>query len=254
MDLGLSGKKAILVGSGRGIGRATAELLAAEGCAVAIGSRTEAQVNDTAEALKAAGATVFAKPVDVADPAAYQAWVDEAADALGGCDIFSCFTSGGGGGFDDAAWKNNFELDVMATVRGCNAALPHLAKSDAAAIVAIASTAGVESFMGPQAYNTAKAAVINYAANLSQHVAAQGIRVNTVSPGPVFIEDGMWDFIKQNMPDIYEGAKASVPLGKRMASDVEIARVIAFAASPAASFMTGSNLVVDGGSTKRVQY
>lgn len=253
MDLGLKGLKAVLVGAGRGIGAATAQVLAAEGCDVAIGARTEKQVNKTAEALKAHGGKVHSGTVDVADPEAYKAFVDGAADALGGIDIFICFTSAGGGGADEKMWKANFELDLMATVRGIDAATPYLSKSDNAAIVTISTTAALEYFMSPQAYNAIKAAVIAHSSNLAVMLAPQGIRVNTVSPGPIFIEGGSWDFIKNNMEQVYEATVKSVPMG-RLGTGEEVANAIAFAASPAVPFMTGTNIVVDGAVTKRVQY
>lgn len=253
MDLGLKGLKAVLVGAGRGIGAATAEILAAEGCDVAIGARTEKQVNKTAEALKAHGGKVHSGTVDVTDPEAYKAFIDGAADALGGIDIFICFTSAGGGGADEKSWKNNFEMDLMATVRGVEASTPYLKESDNAAIVAISTTAALEDFMGVQAYNSVKAAVINYASNLAVNLAGDGIRVNTVSPGPIFIERGSWAMIKEHMTPVYENTLKQIPMG-RMGTGEEIAKAIAFAASPAVPFMTGTNIVVDGALTKRVQY
>lgn len=253
MDLGLKGLNAVIIGAGRGIGAATAKVLAEEGCNVAIGARTADQVSATAEALSASGGKVHSGTVDVADAAGYSAFVNGAAEALGGIDIFVCFTSAGGGGADEDSWKNNFELDLMATVRGVDAAMPHLKKSDAASIVAISSTAALEDFMGVQAYNSIKAAIINYASNLAVSLAPKGIRVNTVSPGPIHIKGGNWAFIKKHMEQVYDATLAQIPAG-RMGTDEEVAKAIAFAASPAVPFMTGTNIVVDGGMTKRVQY
>ena len=141
----------------------------------------------------------------------------------------------------------------MATVRGVEAATPHLKNSDNAAIVAISTTAALEDFMGVQAYNSVKAAVINYASNQAVALAPEGIRVNTVSPGPIFIERGSWAMIKEHMTPVYEGTLKQIPAG-RMGTGEEIAKAIAFAASPAVPFMTGTNIVVDGALTKRVQY
>jgi 3-oxoacyl-[acyl-carrier protein] reductase len=130
--------------------------------------------------------------------------------------------------------------------------MPFLSASDAASVVVISSTAGVETFMGPQPYNAIKGALVIHAKQLSQALAPQGIRVNCVSPGPVYIEGGAWDMIKTHMTDLYDSTLAQIPQG-RMGSAGEIANAVAFLASPAASLITGVNLVADGGFTKRVQ-
>ena len=146
------------------------------------------------------------------------------------------------------------ELDYHCDVRQSDyeQAMPFLEKSKAAAIVVISSTAGVETFMGPAPYNAIKGALIVHAKQLSQALAPAGIRVNCVSPGPVYIEGGAWEFIKNNMADLYNSTLAQIPQG-RMGTAQEIANAVAFLASPAASLITGVNLVADGGFTKRVQ-
>ncbi len=253
MDLGLKGLKAVLAGASKGIGRATAETLAAEGCDVAICARGSEAVDATVAALRAKGVNAVGAVVDMTDSEAYRAWVAEAAETLGGCDIFIPFASVGGGPATEAAWKAVFELDLLATYRGVEAAMPYLERSRAGSIVAVSTTSALEDFFGPQAYNAIKAAVINYASALSQSLAAKGIRVNTVSPGPVFIEGGSWDAIAAHMPAVYEQTLKSIPMG-RLGTSEELARAIAFMASPACPFMTGTNVVIDGGLTKRVQY
>ncbi|MBU6372885.1 MAG: SDR family oxidoreductase [Alphaproteobacteria bacterium] len=253
MDLGLKGKKAILAGASRGIGRATARVLAAEGCDVAICARGQEGVDKVVAELKASGARATGAAVDIGDAAAYAGWINAAAAELGGCDIFVCFSSAGGGPASEDTWKATFTLDLLATSRGIEAALPHLEKSSSGAIVAISSTAALEDFFGAQAYNAMKAAVIAYAAAQSQALAPKGIRVNTVSPGPIFVDDGPWAMIKQHMAPLYEGTLKNIPMG-RMGNAEEVARAIAFAASPACGFMTGANIVIDGGLTKRIQY
>jgi 3-oxoacyl-[acyl-carrier protein] reductase len=253
MDLGLKGMKAVLAGASKGIGRATAEVLAAEGCDVAVCARGAGGVQATVESLKAKGVNAVGEAVDMKDAAAYQAWVARAADQLGGCDIFISFASAGGGQASEDAWKASFEVDLMSTWRGVQAALPYLEKSQAGSVVAVSSTAALEEFFGPQAYNAIKAAVINYASALSQQLAPKGIRVNTVSPGPIFIEGGSWDMIKTHMTPLYEQTIKTTPVG-RLGTGEEVARAIAFVASPACRFMVGANLVIDGGITRRVQY
>ena len=190
MDLGLKGLKAVLAGASKGIGRATALAFAAEGVDVAICARGKDGVDKTVADIKAKGVKASGQSVDLKDAGAYTAWVKGAAEELGGCDIFISFASAGGGPASEESWKAVFDLDLLATFRGIQAALPFLEKSEAGSIVAISTTAAVEEFLGPQAYNAMKAAVINHAHAMSQALAPKGIRVNTVSPGPVYIDGG----------------------------------------------------------------
>jgi NAD(P)-dependent dehydrogenase (short-subunit alcohol dehydrogenase family) len=253
MDLGLKGKNAIITGSTRGIGRAIAECLASEGCNVAIGARDdEATAQAGKEIAEKHGVKVFAQPCNVKDADAYKAWLEAAIEELGGLDIFVPNVSGGGGMDSEKNWWRNFEIDVLHTVRGAETCLPALKASGAGAIVIIGSTNAVETFMGPMAYNAMKAALVTYSKQLSQFVAAKGVRVNTVSPGPIYFEGGAWEMIKGTMPKVYEGTLKQIPAG-RMGTPEEVARVVAFLASPAASLVTGINLVADNGFTKRVQ-
>lgn len=195
---------------------------------------------------------VVGSVVDVADRDAYLAWIADMGKQLGGIDIFVPNVSAGGGNMSEEGWQNNFNIDLMGLTRGVEATMPFLEKSSAAAIVVISSTAGVETFMGPQPYNAIKGALIIHAKQLSQALAPAGIRVNCVSPGPVYIEGGAWEYIKNNMAELYDSTMAQIPSG-RMGSAEEIANAVAFLASPAASLITGVNLVADGGFTKRVQ-
>ncbi len=252
MDLGLAGKNAVITGSTRGIGRAIANLLAAEGTNLAICSRNQEEVDSAVAELSAKGVKVTGAVVDVADKASYQAWIASVGEELGGIDIFVPNVSAGGGNMSEEGWEANFNIDLLGTTRGVEAAMPFLEKSSAASIVVISSTAGVETFMGPQPYNAIKGALVIHAKQLSQALAPAGIRVNCVSPGPIFIEGGAWEFIKENMTDLYDATLADIPSG-RFGSAEEIANTVAFIASPAASLITGVNLVADGGFTKRVQ-
>jgi NAD(P)-dependent dehydrogenase (short-subunit alcohol dehydrogenase family) len=252
MDLGLSGKKALITGATRGIGRAIANLLADEGADLAIYSRNQEEVDSAIADLSAKGVKVTGAVVDVADKESYQAWIASAGEEMGGIDIFVPNVSAGGGDMSEQGWLNNFNVDLLGTTRGVEAAMPFLEKSDAASIVVISSTAGVETFMGPAPYNAIKGALIVHAKQLSQALAPSGIRVNTVSPGPIYFEGGAWEFIKANMSELYDATLADIPQG-HMGSPEEIANTVAFLASPAASLITGVNLVADGGFTKRVQ-
>jgi NAD(P)-dependent dehydrogenase (short-subunit alcohol dehydrogenase family) len=248
MDLGLAGRKALITAASRGIGLAIARVFADQGCDVAICARAAGGLESARKDLESRGARVFAKSVDVSDGAALRAFVAEAASALGGLDVFVANASAGGG-MGEPAWQASFDVDVMSAARGVEAALPSLAKSDAGSIVFIASTAALEYLGVPQPYNAMKAALIAHAGDLAQALAKQGIRVNTVSPGPIYFEGGNWEMIKNAMPAVYQGALAQCAIG-RMGTPEEVARAVVFLASPAASLITGANLVCDGGFTK----
>ncbi len=253
MDLGLKGKKAIVTGSTKGIGRRIVDLLADEGVDVGVCSRDEDEVAETVAALKAKGVNAVGGAVNVRDGDAYKVWLTETAEALGGVDIFVPNVSGGGGMDSEKNWWKCFEIDILGTVRGVETLMPQLEQSEAAAVVIISSTNAVEFFAGPMAYNAMKAALLNYSKQLALFVAKKGIRVNAVSPGPVYFEGGAWEMIEGTMPEFYKATLKQIPAG-RMATPEEIARVVAFAASPAGSVLQGANIVADLGFTNRVQY
>ena len=250
MDLGLKGKKAIVTGGKRGLGFATAQLLAQEGCDVAICARGD--VTDAVAALAAGGTRVFGQGIDAADGDAYKAWLQQAVEQLGGCDIFVHNVSAGSGR-GEQAWVDNLNLDVLGLVRAQSSVVPAMEAAGGGSIVCMSSIAAQEEFAGPGSFGPMKAAMTAYASNLSQALAPKGIRVNIVSPGPVFFEGGNWDTIKTHMEAFYDATVAKMPV-KRLGDPSEIARAIAFLASPAASLITGANLVIDGGYTKRINF
>jgi NAD(P)-dependent dehydrogenase (short-subunit alcohol dehydrogenase family) len=252
MDLGLKGKRAIVTGATKGIGRGVVELLVAEGANVAFCARSAEEVAEAAASIKRPGSDVIGEAVNVRDGEAYRAWLERAANALGGCDVFVPGVSGGGGMDSEKNWVRNFEIDMLHTVRGCEALMPHLEKSGTGSIVIIGSTNAVETFAAPMAYNAIKAGLITYSKQLSQYVGRKNVRVNTVSPGPIYFEGGAWEMIKGTQAKLYDWAMKQLPCG-RMGTVEEIARVIVFVASPAASLITGANIIADNGFTKRVQ-
>ena len=252
MDLGLRGKKVIINGGSRGIGKAALEVYAAEGCDIAFFSRDKARVETTVAELKQHGGKVFGDALDMNDAVAYQAWLVSAAERLGGCDVFihNASSSGAQGTMD---WDMSFRLDMMGAVNGCQALEPFLEASGSGSVILMSSTAAVETFIYPQAFNAIKAAIITYGKQLSQLWAAKNIRVNMVCPGPVAYPGGNWSMIKNAMPELYDKTLADMPLGRFGAPD-DVARAMVFLSSPAASYITGSNLIIDGGYTKRVQF
>lgn len=142
---------------------------------------------------------------------------------------------------------------MMGAVRLVTAGLPHLSESNSASVIMIATTAALEKFISAGAYNAMRGALPQYAGALSQDLAGKGIRVNSVSPGPIFIEGGAWDNIKKNMTPFFEATVADIPMG-RMGTAEEVADQVVFLASPRAAFTTGTNVVIDGGITERIQF
>jgi 3-oxoacyl-[acyl-carrier protein] reductase len=253
MDLGLKGLNAVVTGGTKGIGRAIADTLADEGCNVSICARNQEEVNAAVAALSAKGVKAFGQSVDVGNGDALAAWVAASAEALGGIDIVISNVSGPGGAQGEQGWRNNFEYDLLGSVRLVTAAMPFLEKSSNANILNISTTAALEKFINAGPYNALKAALIQYSGALSQDLAPKGIRVNCVSPGPIMIEGGSWDRIKTHMTPFYESILKDIPLG-RMGSAAEVAATVALLVSPRSGFTTGTNVVIDGGLTKRIQF
>jgi 3-oxoacyl-[acyl-carrier protein] reductase len=253
MDLGLKGLRAVITGGTKGIGRSVAEHFAAEGTHVAICARNPTEVAETVTALAATGVKSTGRAVDVSDGPALTGWISDVAEEWGGIDIVVANVSALSIGQDEASWKAEFETDMMGTVRAVNAAMPHLEQSKAAAIVIIASVSGREVDFAAGPYGVFKAALIHYAKGLSYQLAAKGIRVNALSPGNTYFPGGVWEKIEHGMPELFAQALALNPTG-RMGKPEEMARAVVFLASPAASFITGTNLVVDGALTRGVQF
>ena len=253
MDLGLKGKNALVTGGTRGIGRAIVELLAEEGCNVALCARNAGPLAETAAALEKKGVKAVGSAVDVSDIAALKSWVGEAAGALGGVDIFVANVSALAQGMDEESWRRGFEIDVMATVFGCEAAVPFLEKSPAGAIVVVGSTAMAEIYGPNRSYAAVKAAIVPYVKGLARNLAAKNVRANLVSPGNVYFKDGVWGTVERNNPDLFKSMIARNPTG-RMGTPKEVADAVVFLASPRASFITGTNLIIDGALTQRVQF
>ena len=252
MDLGLKGLKAVVTGGTKGIGRAIVETLLREGVQVAFCARSTEDVAATEAEFSRYGAKVMGRSVDVGDGPALAAFVDEASKALGGIDIVVANVSALAISNDEASWQSGFAVDMMGTVRLVNAALPSLEKSANAAIVTIASVSAREIDFAAGPYGAFKAAIVHYTQGLAFHLAAKKIRANSMSPGNTYFEGGVWDKIEKGNPTLFNEALALNPTG-RMGTPQEMANAAVFLASPAASFITGTNLVVDGALTRGVQ-
>jgi 3-oxoacyl-[acyl-carrier protein] reductase len=252
VDLQLKGQSALVTGATKGIGRAIVEALSDDGCNIALCARNADEVNAAVEAISAKGVKCFGKVVDVTDGDAFKAFIDEAAADLSGLDIFVSNVAGGNAPGVEG-WRNQFEGNVVAAVNGVEAATPHLEASSNGSIIFISTTAAVEKFMNAGPYNATKAALLQYSGALAHELAPKGIRVNSVSPGPIFIEGGAWDNIKKNMTALYDATVAQIPLG-RMGSADEVAVQVALLASPRGGFTSGTNVIIDGSMTQRIQF
>ncbi len=252
MDLGLSGRKVLVTGGTKGIGRAIAEAFAAEGARVALCARNPAEVAATVAAL-GGDPRHFGRALDVADGPAVRAWVTDAAAAMDGIDIVVPNVSALAVSGDEAAWQAGFQTDIMGTVRVVDAAMPWLLQSGVGSIVVISSVSGREVDFAAGPYGAFKAALIHYAQGLAFQLAGKGVRANSVSPGNTYFPGGVWETIEHGNPALFERSLALNPTG-RMGRPEEVARAVVFLGSPAASFVTGTNLVVDGALTRGVQF
>ncbi len=247
MDLGLNGAKAIITGGSRGIGFYVARNLRAEGASVAICGRDAASLESAAEELRAIGpGQVFTQVADIQDGEAVRGYARAALEALGGLDVFVHNASGFSGPGDEA-WQKSWDIDVMAAVRTIEVVQPALEASGKGAVLFVGSTASVQYFgRGVSSYGPVKAAQRVIANEMGQSLGRKGIRVNALSPGATWFPGGSWDRVKQSQPEFYAGVEKSIPFG-RLGTGEEVARVITFLVSPAASWVNGTHVIVDGG-------
>ena len=251
MDLQLNGKRVLVTGGTRGIGRAIVAGFLDEGAAVGFCARNPEDTSAAQQALSERG-HVTGTVVDVGDAAALEAWVERSAHDLGGLDVVVANVSALAIPDTEENWLASLNVDLMHTVRLVRAAMPHLERSDAASIIAISSVSGRESDFASGPYGTAKTAIVGYIHGLAMQLAAKGIRANTVSPGNTYFEGGVWSSIETGDPDLFNAAVHLNPTG-HMGTCEEIVRPVLFLASPAASRISGANLVVDGALTRGIQ-
>lgn len=262
MDLGLAGKVVLVGGGSRGLGYAVAHVLASEGARVSIMARDAAAVADAADRLSAdTGAEVVGQSVDVRQAGEIEQWVDAVAQRWGGVD--ACLANTGGpppgdfAAFDDAAWRQAFDLILLSAVRVTRALVPHFTHGEGGSLVFVTSSSTKEPIPNLTLSTVTRASVAALSKDLSRQYAAEGIRVNHLVPGRIdtsrvrSLDTANADRAGITSEEQHERSVATIPLA-RYGEPVEFGRAAAFLLSPAASYITGATLQVDGGLLKGI--
>ncbi|GGC37801.1 3-oxoacyl-ACP reductase [Siccirubricoccus deserti] len=239
------GKRVVVCGGSRGIGRSVALGFAAAGAAVSVCARSAGPLDATKAEIAGHGVTAHAAQCDLGDRAAVTAYVAAAGQALGGIDVLVNNASGFGSQDTEEHWAQGLSVDVMATVRATHAALPFLEASNGS-IVNVSSISGYRPSIRTPAYAAVKALLINYTQSQAAMYAPKGIRANAVAPGSIEFPGGSWEARKTSDPKLYNAILGSIPFG-RLGTPEEVAEVVLFLASPAARWVTGQTIIVDGG-------
>ena len=252
MDLGLTDKVAIITGSSRGLGLASATALVEEGCRVTICARGEARLAEAATELRhlaGAGDRVLTVAADVSSEAGVEQVVARTSEAFGGLDILVNNVGVGRGATitdtSDDLWREAIDQTLFSAIRASRLAVPHMRRRGGGAIVMIASIWGRESG-GRMTYNAVKAAEISLAKSMAQQLAVDNIRVNSVAPGSILFPGGSWHRRQQDDPaGMAEFVRRELPFG-RFGRSEEVGAVVAFLVSPRASWISGASVPVDG--------
>jgi len=245
MKIDLTGRRALIAGGSRGIGLSIAQCFAAAGADVAICARQTAPLEAAAASLKVSGHRVSARACDLSHAQEVRAWVETAAEDLGGIDILVNNASAFGRTDDEAGWGASLQIDLMATVRACHAALPYLERQGGS-IIHISSISGLGASVRTPPYGAVKAALMEYTQTQAAALARKRIRVNCIAPGSIFFKGGFWDLNQQQNPTLYERTLSGIPSG-RFGKPEEVAQVATFLVSDQASWVTGQIIAVDGG-------
>jgi 3-oxoacyl-[acyl-carrier protein] reductase len=241
-----AGRRVVITGASKGIGKATAVAFAAAGADVAICARGPEALRTACAEIEAPGHKVHGARCDVRDPAALRRFIEESATVLCGIDVLVNNASAFGGADTDEDWLQLLQVDLLGASRASRAAQVHLARSGAGSIVHVSSTAAYRPYARLPAYGAIKAALNHYATSQAMLLAPQGIRVNVVAPGATEHAGGLWEARRESDPALYESTRSRIPFG-RFGRPEDVAAAILFLASEAAGWITGQALVVDGG-------
>lgn len=255
MNLNLNGKRALVTGGSRGIGKAVIDNFVQQEMKVATCARGQASLEGSLSGWKEQDADVIGQAVDVTNEAAFTDWFQSSVEEMGGLDVLVSNVTTRIESTGIERWRETFEVDLLQHIRTAELAIPHLKKSGSGAMVYVASIASVmnTNMPGEMEYGTMKAALVSYATQLATQLGKFNIRVNLVSPGPIHHEEGFWEMVKQKQPEFYKKAEA-VSVFNRLGTTTEVANAITFLSSPAASNITATNLRVDGAAIKTVNF
>lgn len=245
MNLGLSGKNAVVTGASRGIGKSIALALAGEGANLAICSRGEEALRSAESEIMEKGVKVFASTCDVGNRDSVNGFLESARSKLGSIDILVNNVSAIRFGDEDIDWEASVNIDLMGSVWATRKVIPWMMEAGGGSILFISSISALEAG-SPPSYAAMKAAIISYSKTLAVDLASKHIRVNTIAPGSIEFDGGVWDMVKQNNRPLYDMVLSGIPSG-RMGTPGEVGDVAVFVVSPRASWLTGTCISVDGG-------
>lgn len=244
--LDFSGRRVLIAGGSKGIGRELALAFAGAGAAVSVCARGLPGLQALQADAQAHGTPLHVFTTDLADTGQIGGWLQASADALGGIDVLVNNATGYGMADDEDGWAASLQIDLMAAVRASRLALPWLRASADACILNLSSVAAQQPRPGGAPYAAAKAALSHYTTSQALALAADRIRVNAIAPGSIEFSDGLWDRRRVDDPDLYHATLARIPFG-RFGHPREIADAALFLCSPLARWITGHVLNVDGG-------
>ncbi|ROW16835.1 hypothetical protein VPNG_01508 [Cytospora leucostoma] len=255
MQLGLDGKIVLVTGGTKGIGLAIIKAFLQEGAIVHFCSRTESEVTSVQQSLATihGAEKVHGKAVDISDADQVIKWTKDSAALSGRIDVVISNVSALSVNNTRQSWDSSFQTDMMGTYTLIEATLPYLKESSGNVVSISTVSSRYVDFTAPGPYGAIKAALVHYTSQLAHNLAPHGVRANTVSPGNIYIEGGFWGEVEKGMPEFFQKQIDANPMG-RMGKPEEVADAVLWLASPKASFVSGTNLLVDGAVSPGVQF